>query len=60
MLLPYTERGYIDFDVKEYLPPGVRIVGAYLKLFADTINKGPSITGPRIPGHSVQSYQGVN
>ncbi len=53
-VLPYTERGYIDFNVKEYLPSGAKIVSAYLKLFADTINKAPSIIG-----HSVQSYQGV-
>jgi hypothetical protein len=53
-VLPYTERGYIDFDVKKYLPDNVKIQRAYLRLFADTINKNPGIKG-----HSIQSYQGI-
>lgn len=53
-VLPYTERGYIDFEVKKYLPENVKILRAYLKLFADTINKSPGIKG-----HSFQSYQGI-
>lgn len=68
-VLPYTERGYIDFEIKKYLPAGAKIVSAYLKLFADTTKKSPNTSGYPIgdydggpldiKGHTFYNYQGA-
>ncbi|MBO9699480.1 MAG: DNRLRE domain-containing protein [Sporocytophaga sp.] len=43
--LSYTERGFIDFNLEKYLPKGVRITSAHLKLFADTVKSYYGNTG---------------
>ncbi len=43
--LSYTERGFIDFNLENYLPKGVKILTAHLKLFADTLNSYYGNTG---------------